>query len=571
MSNLISQKFHECCKIFEQGLDALKDRDGVCVYKWSDEMGRLRIWAANIGAHQTNQSSLDFRLRDAPHIHQQIVNLLDDLMEASNDLRVIFCKPEDEEMRSTDLDDADSLQDEDEETELNQLHDSFINIIDCLYQMSMLVRKAARQRMWSDTDFESGIEPFDKTHVAHKFPTLSSEIQDRLGRANTRRRVQLKRRERRRAKFGKGMDDAQNETLSDTVATDFASSGIDREDSVSVGGSTVYASSLYGGGGLTIPPPPKDSSDRKRFECPFCFYIITINNTHSWTKHVFQDLLPYTCPYLACPSPEKLYGSRHDWSDHLHSSHSEAIIDGLCPLCTTSLASDAEFKRHLARHLEDLALFVLPRLERGDEPVDNHIDPLPETDTSLNSAEQGTTTEKKLAVPDAMDIDWAEWDELVRKDFSIKQDRKKTQPKKGTSFSIRWQRYVLLSFAYQVLQVKAAEVRLIHQRDFPGEVGLAAALGICGTADGAKRVQWSHHYITIVSFVQDERICTQILLQARYKIKIVDWRECIHRTPYLIIDPYRMYRRTSHIIFGPNPFGKCSLHGNKARRVSLAC
>lgn len=34
---------------------------------WGDELGRLRVWAANIGAHQTGQSSLDYRLRNASH------------------------------------------------------------------------------------------------------------------------------------------------------------------------------------------------------------------------------------------------------------------------------------------------------------------------------------------------------------------------------------------------------------------------------------------------------------------------------------------------------------------------
>jgi hypothetical protein len=39
----------------------------VSVRKWEDELGRLRVWAANIGAHQSGQSSLDYRLRDASH------------------------------------------------------------------------------------------------------------------------------------------------------------------------------------------------------------------------------------------------------------------------------------------------------------------------------------------------------------------------------------------------------------------------------------------------------------------------------------------------------------------------
>ena len=32
--------------------------EGLFIGDWEDELGRLRVWAANIGAHQTNQSSL---------------------------------------------------------------------------------------------------------------------------------------------------------------------------------------------------------------------------------------------------------------------------------------------------------------------------------------------------------------------------------------------------------------------------------------------------------------------------------------------------------------------------------
>ena len=51
----------------------------------SDELGRLRIWCANIGAHRTGRSSLDFRLRDASNIKRRVLSLLDDLNESLNE------------------------------------------------------------------------------------------------------------------------------------------------------------------------------------------------------------------------------------------------------------------------------------------------------------------------------------------------------------------------------------------------------------------------------------------------------------------------------------------------------
>jgi hypothetical protein len=39
-----------------------------------------------------------------------------------------------------------------------------------------------------------------------------------------------------------------------------------------------------------------------------------------------------------------------------------------CPLCTKSpISNSSRFQQHLARHLQQLALFVLPRIENDDE------------------------------------------------------------------------------------------------------------------------------------------------------------------------------------------------------------
>lgn len=46
-----------------------------------DEFGRLRLWAANIGALGKGHSSLDYRLRDAPLVHEGVLKLLNELLE----------------------------------------------------------------------------------------------------------------------------------------------------------------------------------------------------------------------------------------------------------------------------------------------------------------------------------------------------------------------------------------------------------------------------------------------------------------------------------------------------------
>lgn len=44
-----------------------------------DEFGRFKAWAGNTGAHRTGKVSLDYRLREAPHIHAELVDLLREL------------------------------------------------------------------------------------------------------------------------------------------------------------------------------------------------------------------------------------------------------------------------------------------------------------------------------------------------------------------------------------------------------------------------------------------------------------------------------------------------------------
>ncbi|KAL8830379.1 MAG: hypothetical protein Q9170_005760 [Blastenia crenularia] len=368
----IAKAFTICLSAFEEALDVLEGHRAVPLPKWRDEIGRLRIWAANIAAPQTGQSSLDFRLRDAPHIHQQILHLLNDLREAIHELREALIEPENTmivDYVAESSDDPDNPSDEGSpESEIEQLHRTFVNIIDCLFQMSMLVRKPARHKYPTDSTLESSFGPYDRGHVADKFPAADTDIIDRLARANTRRRAHLKNRERRRLKFGMDLDEAQaGSILSETVASDFSL----HEHAPSTSGSiTSYASSLQSGTMLTIPPPPKASANQKPFECPYCFYVISIESSHSWTDHVFQDILPYICLFPDCSTPEKLYDNGHDWYDHVRSSHLARVEDQTCLLCGSSLASGIQLKRHLARHLQDLALFVLPAtVEEDNEDV----------------------------------------------------------------------------------------------------------------------------------------------------------------------------------------------------------
>lgn len=56
------------------------DTSHISFSKIQDELGRFKVWIANIGAIQKGQSSLDFRLRDANLVAARVVRILEDLI-----------------------------------------------------------------------------------------------------------------------------------------------------------------------------------------------------------------------------------------------------------------------------------------------------------------------------------------------------------------------------------------------------------------------------------------------------------------------------------------------------------
>lgn len=433
MTASISSAIIACLKSFNDFIQEIRllqnaNVAGLDIGTWEDELGRLRIWAANIGAHQTGQSSLDFRLRDASHVREQIVKLLQGLLRKLQDARDVLA--EDEE--SEDEGDADDFMDEeDPKTEIQELQASLATTLDCLFQMSMLVRKPAQHdvHLGSKRADVAAFEPFDYNHVREKYPRADDTLVKRLGKAITRRRKYLRYRERHAIKLRQGIDNFdpgarefqgvyEGETrkegttsfMSDTVATDFQHPNIDFDDNTSETGisQTSYAPTLLSGGNIAIPPPPKTSLGGNPFECPYCFYLVTVHGTRSWNKHVFQDLQPYICIAPTCATPDKLYTTRHEWIHHSDMVHRAATMDdgtpkedqgfAACPLCIEEIEPGKQYHRHLARHLQELALFILPG---GEENSDVSEDQDAESSSSAESVDLAASHDRSES-PDGL-------------------------------------------------------------------------------------------------------------------------------------------------------------------------
>lgn len=76
-----------CTRLFDQLCDLLRAPDSefsgqISLVALQDELGRFRVWAGNVGAHQSGRTSLDHRLREASQVHKQVTDLLSDLGRA---------------------------------------------------------------------------------------------------------------------------------------------------------------------------------------------------------------------------------------------------------------------------------------------------------------------------------------------------------------------------------------------------------------------------------------------------------------------------------------------------------
>lgn len=200
-----------------------------------------------------------------------------------------------------------------------------------------------------------------------------------------------------------------------------ASSAANNNDTFSGRPKTIYQPSLLvASGHLRIPDMPKVDSifGQTSFECPYCraqLDVQTMQKQELWKEHVFRDLRPYVCTYEDCPNAEKLYVTRHDWTYHGRQLHQRSWICGnkcnckfssphlfkehmlechlgtfaepqlpilidmcerpadpderaSCPLCGEQ-ATLRTIQAHVASHLEDIALFVLP-VETDDHDTD---------------------------------------------------------------------------------------------------------------------------------------------------------------------------------------------------------
>lgn len=131
---------------------------------------------------------------------------------------------------------------------------------------------------------------------------------------------------------------------------------------------TSHPESLLGNSMGQIPQPPEHFPEDKPWECPYGYHFVGIVSDKQWREHILRDLQPYNCIAAKCDSYERVWESCHEWITHMTSKH--GIKDLHCPLCQKRCWKLKHFERHVARHLQEFAMFVLPLTEGNHKKSD---------------------------------------------------------------------------------------------------------------------------------------------------------------------------------------------------------
>ena len=123
-----------------------------------------------------------------------------------------------------------------------------------------------------------------------------------------------------------------------------AGAGASENDSSTFGEGIVTAAQFPPG----VPLPPVKRLPTE-FECPLCFKVKKFQKPSDWTKHVHEDLQPFTCTFANCAEP-KSFKRKADWVRHENERHRK-LEWWTCniPDCSHTCYRKDNFVQHLVR------------------------------------------------------------------------------------------------------------------------------------------------------------------------------------------------------------------------------
>ncbi|KAJ5159823.1 uncharacterized protein N7482_006827 [Penicillium canariense] len=397
----ISSLVSRCFRDFQILIDALSTHDdhSRSRSRIQEELGRLRVWAGNFGAYrkQSDRLSLDHRLREAPELHHGVRNHLNDLSETIEEANAALStsgKTSGDE-NALDLDGSDpDTSDSDgfweqiraenpNQSPFEEYTKDVCHTVTSLYKLSVSLQNPARRDRTvqaSRIDLHH-FEFYDIQHTSDLFNLApDTELAQRLGKANTKRRQLLAYYKDHSERISKYVDVALNKAVSapadpgksetqsayqqrpPTISTkwtqDTTASTIHQDIEIaSDSGRTRFSATTSTAGDQerdSIPPPPGGSSSTKRdhFICPYCRQTIQLEKYEDWIYHTHSDLRPYICTFGGCFRADQLYDSFTEWSAHERQFHRREFF---CSLCTYTFGEASSLASHLQNCHPDLS------------------------------------------------------------------------------------------------------------------------------------------------------------------------------------------------------------------------
>ncbi|KAF4415353.1 transcription factor Cys6 [Fusarium acutatum] len=344
-------------------------------------------------------ASLDHRLREAPHIQDQVLYLLRDISESLEDIIALI--PQKEHAKGiVDIEDKpgflpqgsesvsedsfiDSDLDDDEnntpKTRLSTLCTDIVEAIDCLLRLSLAIANPASHERFRklgagpDKDV-SFYEAHDVRYVQDKFPKISQDLPNVLSKFIT---------------TAGASSSSWTEVVPDTMASSLpehlkASGVIDEGNQFDI----AMSETSYGTSASYLM---LKNGDLRPYTCLFsrCAESNTnFDRRHRWQLHVSQyHWRTWSCPFK-CGST---YPSAVELGDHIRLIHvpnasdehlatvvargkvsvsNDVTKEG--PGCKRAISGLMSYIKHVERHLEQLALHALTKI--GDEELEDDVE-----------------------------------------------------------------------------------------------------------------------------------------------------------------------------------------------------
>ena len=98
--------------------------------------------------------------------------------------------------------------------------------------------------------------------------------------------------------------------------------------------------------GVPMPPVKRLPAE---FECSLCFKVKKFHKPSDWSKHVHEDVQPFTCTFLSCADP-KSFKRKADWVRHENERHRQ-LEWWMCNMndCSHKCYRKDNFVQHLVR------------------------------------------------------------------------------------------------------------------------------------------------------------------------------------------------------------------------------